>query len=128
MSVMSNQYLSIQDLFWRTMHGYIGLREKQTGDNDEEFISDLKSACSDVLNAHAIGEYRDAFIPLNKNTVPDDKLKKYKENYKKVLDYLNRNETGKATPVELETTLTILDSLISELKQARKSNKINLII
>lgn len=126
MSEMSNQYLSIQDLFWRTMHGYVGLRERQTGYNDEEFIIDLKSACSDVLNARAIGEYRDAFIPLNKNTLPDDKLKKFQENYKKVLDYLNKNETEKATHNELEATLAILDSLILELKQVRKSNKINL--
>ncbi len=120
---MSDQYLSIQDLFWRTMHGYVGLRERETGYNDEELISDLKSACSDVLGARAIGDYRDAFIPLNKNTISPAKLNFFKENYKKVLDYLNKNE---ASPLELERTLTILDSLIKEIKQLRKSNEMNL--
>ena len=105
------------------MHGYVGLRERQTGHDDEEFITDLKSACSDVLNARAIGEYRDAFIPLNKNTIPPHKLSWFKENYKKVLDYLDKDETS---PLELEGTLTILDSLIKEIKHLRKSDKINL--
>lgn len=123
MNVMYNQYLSIQDLFWRTMHGYVGLLEQQTGQNDEEFISDLKSACSDVLNARAIGEYHDAFIPLNKNTIPDNKLQKFKEGYKKVSDYLIKNEAGRTTQIELETILKTLDSLIMELKQIRITNK-----
>ncbi len=124
MDVM-DRYLSIQDLFWRTMHGYVGLLEQQRGHRDDEFIVDLKSACSDVLKAHAIGEYNDAFIPLNKNTIPNDKLEKIKEEYKLVFDYLIKNETGKTTHKELEAILKTLDSLMMELKEIRKLNKLN---
>lgn len=118
--LMNNQYLSIQDLFWRTMHGYVGLIEKKNGQNDVEFINDLKSVCVDVSKAKAIGEYRDAFIPLNKNAISDENLKKLKDDYRFISNVLFKNEMIDTSPEDLKNIIDKLGSLMNDLKKIKQ--------
>lgn len=124
MKTMDCEYLSIHDLLWRTMHGYVGLIEQEQNHIDTEFIDDLKSACDEVAKASTIGDFSSAFIPLKKNTLPDNELQKIKSNYKQISDYLKRKEKGVTTPKELSEIIDIVNTQMKSLNKLRKENKI----
>jgi hypothetical protein len=123
MKETDDEYLSIQDLLWRTMHGYVGILEQEKGHNDSEFIYDLKSACDDVAKASTIGDFSSAFIPLKKNTLSDSELVEIKKSYNQISEYLDKKEKGMATQKDFKEIIKILDFLMKNLNQARKSNK-----
>ncbi len=124
MKTMDCEYLSIHDLLWRTMHGYVGLIEQEKDHIDTEFIDDLKSACDEVAKACTIGDFSSAFIPLKKNTLPDNELQKIKSSYKQISEYLKRKEQGMATPKDLSEIIKIVDIQMKSLNKLRKENKI----
>ena len=116
-------YLSIQDLLWRTMHGYVGILEQEKNHRDSEFIYDLKSACDDVAKASTIGDFSSAFIPLKKNTLVDSDLEKIKISYNKISEYLDKKEKRMTTQTDFNEIIKILDLLMENLNQARKPVK-----
>lgn len=124
MEVRDDEYLSIQDLLWRTMHGYVGLLEQEKDQNDSEFIYDLKSACDDVAKASTIGDFSSAFIPLKKNTIPINDLEKIKISYKQISEYLDKKKKGMTSRSDLNEIIKILDLLMKDLNQARKLHKV----
>lgn len=110
--------LSFQDVQWRTINGMVGLLEIQDGEIDYEFLEDLKSVCTDVINARVIGEYT-GFTLYQKNTMPSEDLQGLKQDYTIVLSYMHKMDKAPLTEDELKDVIRITEKITKDLKHSR---------
>lgn len=113
------QYLSIQDILLRTIHGYIGLIKYTKGVQDKDLLDDLKDVCSDVKSAKAVGEYTNEFIPMNNNTISEDKLIDFKNEYQLIDKLIVKMDDG--YDIKCAEIQSLFDSIINSLKEEQKN-------
>lgn len=112
---MDLQYLSIQDILLRTIHGYIGLIKYTKGFQDKDLLDDLKEVCIDVKSAKIVGEYTYEFIPMNNNIISEKKLNELKNDYQlieKLIDKINYGHEIKCSEIK-----SLFDGIINTLKK-----------
>ncbi len=75
--------LSVNDVLWRTAHGYVGLRGLKENYYDDKLLADLKSVCCDVSGTHAIAKSTGLTF-LKKDAIMGNELFEIKTKYKKI--------------------------------------------